>query len=193
MTMETPANPSWWALVLRGAAALVFGVLALAWPGITLLVLVALFAAYALISGVAAVVGAIRARATDRRWWLVLLLGLVSVAAGVLAVFVPAITALALVLLMGANALVSGVLEIVMAVRLRQQLRGEWLLGLAGLLSIVFGTLVLLFPGPGALALVWLIAVWAIAIGILLIAAGFSLRKRTRAAERPFEGTPRHA
>jgi len=191
--METLAYPSWWMLVLRGTAALVFGVLALAWPGITLLVLVALFAAYALISGVAAVAGAIRARATDRRWWVVLLLGLVSVAAGVLAVFMPAITALALVLLMGANALVTGVLEIILAVRLRRQIRGEWLLGLAGLLSVVFGVLVLLFPGPGALALVWLIAVWAIAIGILLLAAGFSLRKRTRAAERRFEGTPRHA
>jgi len=191
--MEILAHPSWWMLVLRGTAALVFGVLALAWPGITLLVLVALFAAYALISGVAAVAGAIRARATDRRWWVVLLLGLVSVAAGVLAVFMPAITALALVLLMGANALVTGVLEIILAVRLRHQLRSEWLLGLAGLLSVVFGVLVLLFPGPGALALVWLIAVWAIAIGILLIAAGFSLRKRTRTAERRFEGTPRHA
>ena len=191
--METPANPSWWVLVVRGAVALVFGVLALTWPGITLLGLVALFAAYALTGGVAAVAGAIRARAADRRWWVVLLLGLVSVAAGVLAVFMPAITALALVLLMGANALVTGVLEIILAVRLRHQLRSEWLLGLAGLLSVVFGVLVLLFPGPGALALVWLIAVWAIAIGILLIAAGFSLRKRTRAAERPLEGTPRHA
>ena len=188
--METLAHP-WWVLVLRGAAALVFGVLALAWPGITLLVLVALFAAYALISGVAAVAGAIRARATDQRWWQGLLLGLVSVAAGVLAVFMPAITALALVLLMGANALVTGVLEIVLAVRLRRQLRREWLFALAGLLSVVFGALVLLFPGPGALALVWLIAVWAMAIGILLIAAGFSLRKRV--GERPFEGTPRPA
>ena len=191
--MEPLAQPSWWVLVLRGTAALVFGVLALAWPGITLLVLVALFAAYALISGVATVAGAIRARATDRRWWVLLLLGLVSVAAGVLAVFMPAITALALVLLMGANALVNGALEIILAVRLRRQVRGEWLLGLAGLLSVVFGVLVLLFPGPGALALVWLIAVWAIAIGMLLIAAGFSLRKRTRAAERRFEGSPRHA
>src|SRR5687767_213878 len=100
--MESLAHRPWWVLVLRGAAALVFGGLALAWPGITLLVLVALFAAYALITGVAAVAGAIRARATDRRWWVMLLLGLVSVAAGALAVFMPAITALALVLLMGA-------------------------------------------------------------------------------------------
>jgi uncharacterized membrane protein HdeD (DUF308 family) len=191
--MDAATMPSWWVLVVRGVAALAFGVLALLWPGVTLLLLVALFAAYALISGIAAVAGAIRARATERRWWVVLLLGLVSVAAGLLAVFMPAITALALVLLMGANALVSGVLEIVLAVRMRRMLRGEWLLGLAGLLSVVFGVLVLLFPGPGALALVWLIAVWAIAIGILLIAAGFSLRKRTRAAERRFAGTPRHA
>lgn len=189
--MEIPAIPSWWVFVLRGAAALIFGLLALAWPGITLLFLVALFAAYALISGGAALVGAIRNRSDDRHWWIVLLLGLASVAAGVLAIFMPALTALALVLLMGANAVVNGVLEIILAVRLRRHLRGEWLLGLAGVLSTVFGVLVLLFPGTGALALVWVIAVWAMAIGILLIAAGFSLRKRL--GERPFQGTPRPA
>jgi uncharacterized membrane protein HdeD (DUF308 family) len=189
--METPAVPSWWVLVLRGVVALIFGLLALAWPGITLLFLVGLFAAYALLSGGFALVGAIRTRQSDRHWWVVLLLGIVSLAAGVLAVILPALTALALVLLMGANAVVNGVLEIILAVRLRRQMRGEWLLGLAGVVSIVFGVLVLLFPGPGALALVWLIAVWALVIGILLIAAGFSLRKRT--GERPFEGTPRHA
>jgi uncharacterized membrane protein HdeD (DUF308 family) len=191
MAMEIPAIPSWWVFVLRGAAALIFGLLALAWPGITLLFLVALFAAYALISGGAALVGAIRNRSDDRHWWIVLLLGLASVAAGVLAIFMPALTALALVLLMGANAVVNGVLEIILAVRLRRHLRGEWLLGLAGVLSTVFGVLVLLFPGTGALALVWVIAVWAMAIGILLIAAGFSLRKRL--GERPFQGTPRPA
>jgi len=188
--MKTPAMPSWWVLALRGVAALLFGILALAWPGITLLFLVALFSVYALFGGSAAVVGAFKNRRNDKDWWLVLLLGIVSLAAGVLALIWPALTALALVLLMGANALVSGVLEIILAVRLRHQIVGEWLLGLAGFVSILFGSFVLIFPGPGALALVWLIAVHAIAIGILLLAAGFSLRRR---GERPFEGTPRHA
>jgi len=184
------ATPSWRVLALRGAAALIFGVLALVWPGITLLLLVALFAAYALVSGGAALVGAIRNRDADRQWWIVLLLGSASLAAGALAILLPGLTALALVLLMGANAVVNGVLEIVWAVRLRHRIQGEWLLGLAGLLSIVFGVFVLLFPGAGALAMVWLIAVYAIAIGILLLAAGLKLRRYGGPA---FPGEPRHA
>jgi uncharacterized membrane protein HdeD (DUF308 family) len=181
---------SWWVLALRGAAAVIFGILALIWPGLTLLFLVALFAAYAIVGGAAALVGAIKNRGVERQWWLVLLWGIVALAAGALAIIWPGITALALVLLMGANALVNGVLEIILAVRLRRHVTGEWLLGAAGALSILFGLFVLVFPGPGALALVWLIAAHAIAIGILLLAAGFSLRRH---GERPFEGTPRHA
>jgi uncharacterized membrane protein HdeD (DUF308 family) len=174
---------SWWVLALRGMVALIFGILALAWPGVTLLFLVALFAAYALLSGGVALVGAIGNR-RERGWWLVLLLGLVSLAAGVLAIIYPDITALALVLLMGANAVVSGVLEISMAVRLRREIegRGEWLLGLAGFVSVLFGAFVLLFPGAGALALVWLIAVYAMTIGILFLIAAFKLRASARAA-----------
>jgi uncharacterized membrane protein HdeD (DUF308 family) len=183
-------TPSWWVLALRGAAALIFGVLALAWPGITLLFLVALFAAYALLSGGAALVGAIRNRDADRQWWIVLLLGIASLAAGVLAVVLPGLTALALVLLMGANAVVNGALEIAWAVRLRHRIQGEWWLGLAGLLSIMFGVFVLLFPGAGVLAMVWLIAAYAIAIGILLLAAGLKLRRYGGPA---FPGEPRHA
>jgi uncharacterized membrane protein HdeD (DUF308 family) len=166
---------SWWVLALRGACAVLFGVLALAWPGITLLLLVALFAAYAVISGAAALVGSFRNR-NQRGWWLLFLLGLVSLAAGVLAVVYPGITALALVLLMGANAIVTGVLELWMAVRLRAELRGEWLLGLAGVVSILFGAFVMIFPGAGALALVWLIAIQAIASGILWLALAFRIR-----------------
>jgi uncharacterized membrane protein HdeD (DUF308 family) len=181
---------SWWVPALRGAAALIFGILALIWPGLTLLFLVALFAAYAIVSGAAALVGAIRQRGVERQWWVLLLWGIVALAAGVLAMIWPEITALALVLLMGAHALVNGVLEIILAVRLRRRGTGQWLLGAAGVLSMLFGLFVLIFPGAGALALVWLIAAHAIAIGILLLAAGFSLR---RYGERPFEGTPRHA
>jgi uncharacterized membrane protein HdeD (DUF308 family) len=182
---------SWWILALRGAAALLFGILALIWPGITLLFLVALFAAYALISGAVALVGAIRNR-TDKGWWLVLLLGVAGLAAGVLAILYPAITALVLVLLMGANAIVSGALEIAMAVRLRNEIegKGEWLLGIAGFVSVVFGVLVLLFPGAGALAMVWLISVYAMTIGILLLIAAFRLRSamRSTAPQTPPRG-----
>jgi uncharacterized membrane protein HdeD (DUF308 family) len=128
--------------------------------------------------------GAWRNRSSRGQWWLALL-GVVGVAAGIITLFYPGITALALVLIMGANAVVSGALEISMAVRLRREIRGEWLLGLAGAVSIAFGVLVFLFPGAGALALVWLIAVYAILSGVLFIALGLRLRSAG--------GTPSHS
>lgn len=168
---------SWWWLVVRGVAALAFGILAIAWPGLTLLLLIAFFAAYAIISGGLGIIGALRNRG-ERGWWLVLLLGVVGVAAGVIAVFFPGITALALIIVMGVNAVFSGVLDLAMAVRLRREIRGEWLLGLAGLVSILFGAFVIAVPGAGALALVWLLALYAIATGVLFVVLGFKLRSR---------------
>jgi uncharacterized membrane protein HdeD (DUF308 family) len=178
---------SWWVLALRGAIAIAFGVLALLWPGLTLLALVALFAAYALFGGVVALAGAVRARRRDRDWWLMLLLGIVSIAAGLFAVFAPGITAVSLVLLIGANALITGVIELVMAVRLRRTIEREWMLGLAGVFSVLFGGFVLLFPAAGALAIVWLIAVHAIAIGILFLTLSFRAHQR---GERSWERMP---
>jgi uncharacterized membrane protein HdeD (DUF308 family) len=173
---------SWWMLALRGAIALLFGVLAVLWPGITLLWLAALFAAYALIGGAVSIIGAVKNRKSDEEWWLILLLGLVSLGAGVIAILHPGLTALVLVLIMGANALVTGVLDIAVAIRLRKVIRGEWLLILAGIVSIVFGVLVFLFPGAGALALVWLISVYAIVTGVLLLALAFRARTWVRTA-----------
>ena len=167
---------SWWMPVLRGVAAIVFGVLALAWPGPTLVALIALFAAYAIVSGAVAIVAAIRNR-EQRGWWLPLLLGLASVVAGVLTIVFPAITALALVIVIGINALFVGVLDIAMAIRLRKEIEGEWLLGIAGLLSVLFGLFVILFPGAGALALLWIIGVYAIALGIALVVLGLRMRR----------------
>lgn len=166
----------WWVPALRGAVAIVFGALALMWPGITLLSLIALFAAYALLTGTASVYGAIRNKKRDDTWWLPLLLGLVGIGAGVIAVIHPGLTALVLVLLIGANALVSGVLDIAMAIRLRKIIKGEWLLALSGLMSVIFGALVFLFPGAGALALIWLISLYAFLTGALLLGLAFRLR-----------------
>jgi uncharacterized membrane protein HdeD (DUF308 family) len=171
---------SWWMLALRGVAALLFGILAILWPSITLLVLVALFAAYALITAGASIYAAVRNRKTDSGWWMVLLLGLVAFAAGVLALIYPAITALVLVLLMGANALVTGVLDIAVAVRLRKTISNEWLLILSGAVSVIFGVLVILFPGAGALAMVWLVSFYAVFTGVLLLALALRMR-----SERP--------
>jgi len=183
--MERLLSISWWALALQGVCALIFGVLALAWPGMTLFVLAVLFAAYAIVSGAAAAVSAGQNR-TERGWWLWLLLGLAGIAAGVIALAYPLVTALFLVLLMGANAIVTGVLELWMAFQLRKEMRGEWLLGLVGIVSVLFGGYVMLNPGPGALALVWLIAVYAIVNGVLLLALAW----RAHRGESPWHGAP---
>ncbi|WP_167079630.1 HdeD family acid-resistance protein [Massilia aquatica] len=169
---------NWWLLAVRGAIAIVFGVLAIAWPALTLLTLAALFAAFALLGGAVWIFAAIRYRSDDRQWWMLMLLGVVSLAVGVLATFNPAITLLTLILLMGANAVISGVIDIVIAIRVRKYMRGEWLLLLSGVVSIVFGLIVLLFPlGAGAVMLATMIGVYAIFTGVLLVA--LSVRVRT--------------
>jgi uncharacterized membrane protein HdeD (DUF308 family) len=179
--MANAISKSWWMFALRGAIAVLFGVLAIAWPGLTLLWLVALFAAFALIGGGVSVVAAARNRGADDYWWLALLLGLVSIGAGIVAIFHPGLTALVLVLLMGANAIVTGVLDIAMAARLRKAaFRGKALLILAGLVSLAFGVLVFLFPDAGALALVWLISFYAVLSGVLLIGAAVRARRAAR-------------
>ncbi|PWF41742.1 HdeD family acid-resistance protein [Massilia glaciei] len=176
---------SWKMLALRGAIALLFGVLAAMWPGLTLLWLVALFAAFALLGGVVCIAAAVRHRKSDRSWWLWLLLGVASVAAAAGAMAYPTITSLVLILFIGANALVTGVIDIAIAVRLRKHIENEVLLGFGGAVSILFGAIVLLFPaGAGALALVWLISLYAIASGVLLLAAAW----RVRAWEREAHG-----
>jgi uncharacterized membrane protein HdeD (DUF308 family) len=184
----TPGNPPAWMLMLRGAVAIAFGVLAVLWPGLTLLVLVGLFAAYALLGGAVSIAAGFRLRRTERRWWLPLLLGAISVAAGIYAVLAPSITALVLVLLMAANAILTGVLDIAMAVRLRRALRGHWLLLLGGAVSILFGVLVIAAPEAGALALIWLISFYAVLTGLLLF--GLGLRTRRAAREQPLNPAP---
>jgi uncharacterized membrane protein HdeD (DUF308 family) len=168
-------------LALRGAAGILFGVLTLAWPGLTLLTLIALFAAYALLGGAAAVVGAVRHRRSEDDWWLVMLLGLVSIGAGVVAVMRPALTTLVLVMVMAANALVIGVLDVVAAIRLRRAIEGEWMLVLAGLASIAFGTIVFLYPFTGVLTLIWMVSLYSFVTGALLLMQALRVRSRARA------------
>jgi uncharacterized membrane protein HdeD (DUF308 family) len=182
--MNQLLSKSWWMLAWRGAAALLFGILALIWPGMTLLVLVSLFAAFSLLSGAGAIVSALRHRSYSG-WWLLLLLllGLVSVAAGIIAVVNPAVTLFVLVLLMAANALITGVIDIVMAIRLRKKIEREWLLALTGAVSIVFGVLVFIFPPAGALALAFMVSMYATLIGILLLALALQARRWTKRSD----------
>lgn len=172
---------SWWVFALRGVISILFAVMALIWPGLTLLVLTALFAAYTLLSGIVLIAGAVRNRKTDDHWWLLLSLGLAGVAAGVIAVMHPGLTALILVLVIGANALVTGVLDITLAIRLRRVIHDEWLMVISGVASVVFGILIFLFPAAGALALVWLISLYAMVTGVLLLGLAFRLCARAKA------------
>jgi uncharacterized membrane protein HdeD (DUF308 family) len=174
--MENPA----WMLMLRGTLAVVFGLAAVLVPGLTLLLLVGMFAAYALLSGVSSIALAVKSRRVDRKWWLLLLLGLVSVAAAVLAVVYPGMTALVLVLVMGINAVVTGALDVAIAVHLRRILRSHWMMVASGMLSILFGALVIAMPQAGALALVWLISLHAIVTGVLLLGLGLRVRRAAR-------------
>jgi uncharacterized membrane protein HdeD (DUF308 family) len=167
----------WWLLLLRGIAAIVFGVLAFIWPGLTLLTLVILYGAFAIVDGVlalAAVFG--RTGPEVPRWWLVLT-GILGIAAGLIALLWPGITALVLIVFIGAWAIARGAMEIVAAIQLRKEIEGEWLLVLAGVLSVLFGLGVLIYPGAGALALAWLIGIYAIAIGAVMVVLALRLRQ----------------
>ncbi len=195
---DAPADRSAWMLIMRGTIAIAFGVLAVLWPDLTLLVLVALFAAYALLGGIVAIATGLRMRRTERKWWLPLLLGAISVAAAIYAVLAPSVTALVLVLVMGANAILTGVLDIAMAVRLRRALRGHWMLLLGGAVSILFGVAVIAVPTAGALAMVWLISFHAVLTGALLLGLGLRTRpaarqERLRPAAAAGDRFPGHA
>ncbi|HWC33017.1 MAG TPA: HdeD family acid-resistance protein [Actinomycetota bacterium] len=167
---------NWWVLLVRGVLAVVFGVLALIWPGLALDVLVVLFGAFALVDGVFAIAAAIRAAERKRTWWPLVVEGVSGIALGIVAFVWPGITALALLYVIAAWAVVTGVFEIAAAIRLRREIRGEWLLAFAGAASVAFGMLVAIFPGAGALAVVWAIGAYAILFGVLLVALGIRLR-----------------
>jgi uncharacterized membrane protein HdeD (DUF308 family) len=167
---------NWWAVALRGAFAVLFGILSFAWPEITVVVLVALFGAWALIDGILLLASAWRRAERGQTWWPLLLEGLLGVAAAAVTFLWPDITALALLFVIGAWAIVTGILEIAAAIAMRRVIDNEVWLGLAGIAGILFGVIVLLFPGAGALGIVWLIATYAIVFGVFLLMLGFRLR-----------------
>lgn len=172
----------WWLFLIRGIAAIIFGILAFAWPGVTLVVLVLFFGAFALVDGIASLIAAITGRgATSPRWWLAIV-GLVGIAAGLLTFFWPGLTAVVLLYFIAGWAIAMGVFQIIGAIQLRKEIDNEWLLILSGVLSVLFGILLLAMPGTGLLALVWLIAIDAIIFGVLVIGFGMRLRKHKTSA-----------
>lgn len=168
---------AWWLVLLRGILSIVFGVLAFVWPGLTLVTLVLLYGAFALVDGVLSLIAAFTGRAKAiPTWWLVLA-GIAGIAAGVVTFLWPGITAIVLVMFIGAWAIVHGVFEIIGAIQLRKEIDNEWWLILGGILSVIFGLIVLLAPGAGALGLIWAIAAYSIAFGITWVMLAFRLRK----------------
>ena len=175
----------WWLLLLRGLAAIAFGVLTWSQPGISLAVLVMFFGAYSLVDGVLGVWTAIAGREHHEHWWVFLLEGLLGVGVGILTFFAPGVTAIALLFYIAIWAIGTGVLEIVGAIRLRKEIDGEWMLILAGLASVVFGVLLMAQPGADALALIWLIGSYAIVFGVLLVLLAFKARSFAGVIKQP--------
>jgi uncharacterized membrane protein HdeD (DUF308 family) len=166
----------WWVPVIRGIAAIIFGVIAFVYPGLTIATLVLFFGAWVLIDGLFRVVGAIGHRASDPDWGWHIVIGIVGIIVGLLTFHAPKITALALIIYIAAWALMIGATEIAFAIKLRREIKGEWFLILMGLASIVFAILLLWNPIAGAAAVIWLIAWYAVVLGILAIFFGFRLR-----------------
>jgi uncharacterized membrane protein HdeD (DUF308 family) len=163
-------------VLLRGIIAVLFGVLAFGWPGLTFVVLVFLYGVYALADGILALAAAIAGREVLPRWWLAIV-GLSGIAAGLATFFWPGVTALVLLLLIGAWTIAHGVMEIIGAIKLRKEIDHEWLLILSGVVSVAFGLIVLVRPEAGALALAWVIAGYAVVFGVLMIALSLRLKK----------------
>jgi uncharacterized membrane protein HdeD (DUF308 family) len=170
---------NWGAIALRGVIAVLLGVIAIVWPGPTVAVLVILLGAFALVEGVTNILAGVRAREV----WAVAE-GIISVIVGIVIVVWPAITALALLYLVAAWAILTGILRIVAAIQLRRVIRNEWLLAGSGLASVIFGVIAAVFPGAGILALIWLLGAWLIVLGVILIAFALSLRQLAQSPTR---------
>lgn len=168
---------SWWVFLLRGVTAIVFGIMAFAWPALTLSVLVLLFGAYVLVDGVFGLIDTIRHRDRLIRVWASVLESVLGIVVGLLTLLWPGITALVLLMFIAAWAIVGGLLRIVIAFQIRKEITGEWFLIVGGLLSILFGGLLVALPQAGMLTLVWLIGFYAVAFGALFVLLAFRLRK----------------
>src|SRR4051812_36245410 len=183
---ESPAAAeSWWVLALRGLVAILFGLAALFWPGLILVVLIVLFGLYALVDGVLAVIAAFRSSGRGMRRPLLLIEGAIGILFGILALFWPGLTALTLLYIIAFWTILSGIARIVMVIMLRREIENEWSIALSGVLSVILGIILILLPGAGLLAYTWLIGLLALAVGIALIYYAFRVRvPRTSGSSR---------
>lgn len=174
--MGTLLARNWKSVALRGVIAILFGIAIVALPGVTLAILNTLFGFFVLISGFLFLVAAVRQRHTDEPWWLLLLEGILGIIAGILILSSPGITALFIVYLIAAWAIISGIFQIVAAIQLRRQIEGEWLLIVSGIFSVIFGFILAILPGISALTILWIIGAYTVAFGITQLILAFRLR-----------------
>lgn len=167
---------AWGWILLRGLASIAFGAMAFLWPGLTIVVLVIMWGAWAFVDGITSLVTAFKARDGGKPVWPLVLIGVLGIGAGLITFFAPALAATTLLIFIAAWAIVTGVFEIVHAIRVRKGIDNEWLLILSGVLSVAVGFYMLSSPAGGALAIVWVIAAWSILFGVLLCSAAFRLR-----------------
>ena len=175
-TYLTFLERNWWFLLIRGIAAIIFGIAAFAWPGMSIALLVMVFGAYVLVDGVMGVIDSIRYRDRLSNWWLWLLEGVLGVAVGLLTLLMPGVTAYLLVIFIAAWSIIGGILRIVAAINLRKEIEIEWFLALGGAVSVLFGVLLMVVPAAGSLSLGWLIGMWAVLLGALFVMLAFRLR-----------------
>jgi uncharacterized membrane protein HdeD (DUF308 family) len=168
-------SANWWMILLRGIAGIIFGIIAVLNPAIAIEALITVFAAYALVDGVLTIIAAIRHR-EQPRWWAMLIEGIISVIAGLAALFYPGIALLVGINLIAFWAILTGIFQIISAIQLRKEIEGEFFLGLAGVVSIVFGVLLLLFPLAGAVTLITIVGISSIIFGVMLALLAFRVR-----------------
>jgi uncharacterized membrane protein HdeD (DUF308 family) len=169
---------NWWLVLLKGICAILFGVLTFIWPGISLVSLLLLYGAYALVDGVLSLIAAIKGGAPAPRWWLALV-GVLGIAAGLVAWLLPGMTAIVLVYFIAGWMIATGVMEIIGAIRLRKEIDNEWWLVAAGVLSVIVGLFMAIAPGAGALGLLFVIGAYAIVFGVMLVGLAFRLRRHS--------------
>jgi uncharacterized membrane protein HdeD (DUF308 family) len=183
--MSAALAENWWAIAIRGVLAILFGAVALIFPGATILSLVIVFSAYLVVDGIFAIVSAVRAARQHERWWTLALAGVVNIVGGALVYLWPGLTVLAFVLLTAAWSIVTGTLILAAAFRLNLQHGRLWLV-LGGAANLAFGILLILAPLAGAVVLTWWLGAWALVFGALLLALAFRLRsQRSRDQRRP--------
>lgn len=166
----------WWIFIVRGIIAILFGIVAWLWPGLTLTTMIWLAGLWLIVDGVLTIIGAVINRDSFQSIWPLVLIGLAGIGFGIFIVAFPGFTAIWLIVAIGLYAIVTGVFAIISAIRLRKEIENEWSMGALGLISILFGLAMVVFPGSGALALIWVIAIYAILIGIAEVIFGFRVR-----------------